>query len=178
MTTEKYTFRVEDAEGMQSAIDVLPQPEAPEIGKDYVLSVVNNTGEPVDSAEVTVDFSTMSDAAKYLTGASVEGANGYALTLDQDALAKGLVKITIQKEAKPQSLFARLFGARSTISYDYVSELGYLTIKIPADAAQDSTLKYTVTQGTYTISDGTGAVVYLLRYGAEDRADGGLSAQL
>lgn len=155
VTTEKYTFRVEDTEGMQSAIDVLPQPEPPEVGKDYVLSVVNNTGEAVVSAEVTVDFSTMGDAAKYLTGASVEGANGYALTLDQDALAKGLVKITIQKEAKPQSLFARLFGAQSTISYDYVSELGYLTIKIPADAAQDSTLKYTVTQGTYTIDNGT-----------------------
>ena len=155
VTTEKYTFRVEDTEGMQSAIDVLPQPEAPEIGKDYALSVVNNTGEAVVSAEVTVDFSAMGDAAKYLTGASVEGANGYELTLDQEALAKGLVKITIRKEVKPQSLFARLFSTQSTISYDYVSELGYLTIKIPADAAQDSTLKYTVTQGTYTIDNGT-----------------------
>ena len=155
VTTEKYTFRVEDTEGMQSAIDVLPQPEAPEVGKDYVLSVVNNTGEAVVSAEVTVDFSAMGDAAKYLTGASVESTDDYELTLDQDALAKGLVKITIQKKAAPQSLFARLFGARSTISYDYVSELGYLTIKIPEDAAQGSALKYTVTQGTYTIGDGT-----------------------
>ena len=50
---------------------------------------------------------------------------------------------------------ARLFGLQSTAEEDYVSELGYLTIKIPADAAQDSTLKYTVTQGTYTIADGT-----------------------
>lgn len=33
--------------------------------------------------------------------------------------------------------------------------MGYLTINIPADAAQDSKLKYTVTQGTYTIADGT-----------------------
>ncbi len=33
VTTETRTFRVEDAKGMQSAIDILPQPEPPEIGK-------------------------------------------------------------------------------------------------------------------------------------------------
>lgn len=154
VTTETRTFRVEDAEGQRSAIDVLPQPEAPEIGKEYSLCVVNNTGENVTEAEVTVDFSTMGDAAKYLEGATVEGVDGYKLTLDTNALrSKNQAKITIQK--KPASLMARLFGLQSVAEGDYVSELGYLTIKIPADAAQDSKLKYTVTQGTYTIADGT-----------------------
>ena len=154
VTTETRTFRVENQEGMRSAINVLSQPEAPEIGKEYSLCVVNNTGEDVTAAEVTVDFSTMGDAAKYLEGAKVEGVDGYELTLDANALSKNQAKITIQK--KPASLMARLFGLQSVAEGDYVSELGYLTIKIPADAAQDSKLKYTVTQGTYTIADGTG----------------------
>lgn len=153
VTTETRTFRVENQEGMRSAINVLSQPEAPEIGKEYSLCVVNNTGEDVTEAEVTVDFSTMGDAAKYLEGAKVEGVDGYELTLDANALSKNQAKITIQK--KPASLMARLFGLQSVAEGDYVSELGYLTIKIPADAAQDSKLKYTVTQGTYTIADGT-----------------------
>lgn len=154
VTTETRTFRVENQEGMRSAINVLSQPEAPEIGKEYSLCVVNNTGENVTEAEVTVDFSTMGDAAKYLEGAKVEGVDGYELTLDTNALlSKNQAKITIKK--KPASLMARLFGLQSVAEGDYVSELGYLTIKIPADAAQDSKLKYTVTQGTYTIADGT-----------------------
>ena len=153
VTTETRTFRVENQEGMRSAINVLSQPEAPEIGKEYSLCVVNNTGENVTEAEVTVDFSTMGNAAKYLKGAKVEGVDGYELTLDANALSKNQAKITIKK--KPASLMARLFGLQSVAEGDYVSELGYLTIKIPADAAQDSKLKYTVTQGTYTIADGT-----------------------
>ena len=153
VTTETRTFRVENQEGMRSAINVLSQPEAPEIGKEYSLCVVNNTGEDVTEAEVTVDFSTMGDAAKYLKGATVEGVDGYELTLDANVLSKNQAKIRIHK--KPASLMARLFGLQSVAEGDYVSELGYLTIKIPADAAQDSKLKYTVTQGTYTIADGT-----------------------
>lgn len=154
VTTETRTFRVENQEGMRSAINVLSQPEAPEIGKEYSLCVVNNTGENVTEAEVTVDFSTMGDAAKYLAGATVEGVDGYELTLDTNALlSKNQAKIKILK--KPASLMARLFGLQSVAEGDYVSELGYLTIRIPADAAQDSKLKYTITQGTYTIADGT-----------------------
>lgn len=153
VTTETRTFRVENQEGMRSAINVLSQPEAPEIGKEYSLCVVNNTGEDVTAAEVTVDFSTMGDAAKYLEGATVEGVDGYELTLDANARSKNQAKIKILK--KPASLMARLFGLQSVAEGDYVSELGYLTIKIPADAAQGSKLKYTVTQGTYTIADGT-----------------------
>ncbi|BCK77931.1 hypothetical protein MM35RIKEN_01230 [Vescimonas fastidiosa] len=147
VTTETRTFRVEDAEGQRSAIDVLPQPEAPEIGKEYALSIVNNTGEPVTKAEITVDFSTMGNAAKYLQDAIVESSDDYLLTLEK---TDRQAKITITRKSAQRSLLARLFGAD-----DYVSELGYLIINIPADAAQDSKLKYTVTQGSYTIADGT-----------------------
>ncbi len=147
VTTETRTFRVENQEGMRSAINVLSQPEAPEIGKEYALSIVNNTGEPVTKAEITVDFSTMGNAAKYLQDAIVESSDDYLLTLEK---TDKQAKITITRKSAQQSLLARLFGAD-----DYVSELGYLIINIPADAAQDSKLKYTVTQGTYTIADGT-----------------------
>ena len=152
VTEETRTFRVEDAKGQRSAIDVLPQPEAPEIGKEYALSIVNNTGEPVTKAEITVDFSTMGNATKYLQGATVENSDDYLLTLEK---TDKQAKITITRKPAQRSLLARLFGAESTVEYDYVSELGYLIINIPADAAEGDTLRYTVTKGNYTIDDGT-----------------------
>lgn len=152
VTEETRTFRVEDAKGQRSAIDVLPQPEAPEIGKEYALSIVNNTGEPVTSAEITVDFSTMGNAAKYLNGATVERSDDYLLTLEK---TDKQAKITITRKPAQRSLLARLFGAETAAEYDYVSELGYLIINIPADAAEGDTLRYTVTKGNYTIDDGT-----------------------
>lgn len=152
VTEETRTFRVEDAQGKRSAIDVLPQPEAPQIGKEYALSIVNNTGEPVTKAEITVDFSTMGNAAKYLEKATVEGSDEYELTLTK---TEKQAKITIERKQAQRSLLARLFGAESAVAYDYVSELGYLIINIPADAAEGDTLRYTVTKGNYTIDDGT-----------------------
>lgn len=152
VTEETRTFRVEDAKGQRSAIDVLPQPEAPEIGKEYALSIVNNTGEPVTKAEITVDFSTMGNAAKYLQGATVESSDDYLLTLEK---TDKQAKITIERKPTQRSLLARLFGAETAAEYDYVSELGYLIINIPADVAEGDTLRYTVTKGTYTIDDGT-----------------------
>lgn len=152
VTEETRTFRVEDAEGRRSAIDVLPQPEAPEIGKEYALSIVNNTGESVTSAEITVDFSTMGNAAKYLEKATVEGSDEYELILSK---TEKQAKITIKRETTQPSLLARLFGAEAAAAYDYVSELGYLVINIPADAAESDTLRYTVTKGSYTIDNGT-----------------------
>ena len=155
VTTETRTFRVEDAKGMQSAIDILPQPEPPEIGKEYVFAIVNNTGEPVTKAELTVDFRAMGNAAKYLAGAKVESlSSDYTLTLDQDALAKGLAKITVTKPQATQARRAMRTGVQDT-DYNYVSELGYLIITIPENAASDSKLKCTVTQGSYTVADGT-----------------------
>ena len=152
VTEETRTFRVEDAKGQRSAIDVLPQPEAPEIGKEYALSIVNNTGEAVTSAEITVDFSTMGNAAKYLEKATVEGSDEYELTLTK---TEKQAKITIERKLAQRSLLARLFGAETAAAYDYVSELGYLIINIPADAAEGDTLRYTVTKGNYTIDNGT-----------------------
>lgn len=154
VTTETRTFRVENTEGVRSAVDIVPQPEAPEIGKEYVFAIVNNTGETVTKAELTVDFSAMGNAAKYLTGAKVESLGNYNLTLDQNALAKGLAKITVTKQTV-QARRAMLTSAQDT-DYNYVSELGYLIIKIPENAASDSELRCTVTQGSYTVVDSSG----------------------
>ena len=156
VTTETRTFRVEDAKGMQSAIDILPQPEPPEIGKEYVFAIVNNTGESVTKAELTVDFRAMDNAAKYLAGAKVESlSSDYTLTLDQNALAKGLAKITVTKPQATQARRAMRTGVQDT-DYNYVSELGYLIITIPENAASDSVLKCTVTQGSYTVANDSG----------------------
>lgn len=153
VTTETRAFRVEDVQGKRSAIDILPQPEAPEIGKEYVFAIVNNTGETVKEAELTVDFRAMGNAAKYLKGAKAESlSSDYTLTLDQNALAKGLAKITVAKPHATQARRAMRAGAQDT-DYNYVSELGYLIINIPENAASDSELRCTVTQGSYTLGD-------------------------
>ena len=156
VTTETRTFLVEDAKGVRSAIDILPQPEPPEIGKEYTFAIVNNTGEDIAAAELTVDFSSMGNAAQYLADAVVESlSSDYTLTLDKNALAEGLAKITVTKPQATQARRAMLTSAQDT-DYNYVSELGYLIIKIPENAASDSELRCTVTQGSYTVADDTG----------------------
>lgn len=147
VTTESRSFLVEDTvSGIEAGIAVLPQPEAPEVGKKFSLWIVNQTGEHLESAELVIDM-----PAKYLAGAAVESLDSrYQLTLDESALSKGQAHITISKPA------VQTFSAQSA-SYDYVSEIGCLVLTMPADAATDASLKYTITKGDYTtvLSDGT-----------------------
>lgn len=145
VTTENRVFRVEDPVGIEAGIAVLPQPGAPEIGRDFTLWIVNQTGEDVTQADLTIDI-----PAKYLQGATVEAAGSdYEIKLDQAALAKGQAKIKIQKIVVVQSL------AAANYDYDYDSELGYLVIRIPEDAANDDSFAYTVSRGEYITTTGT-----------------------
>ncbi len=145
VTTENRTFRVEDPVGIEAGIAVLPQPGAPEIGRDFTLWIVNQTGEDVTQADLTIDI-----PAKYLQGATVEAAGSdYEIKLDRAALAKGQAKIKIQKIVVVQSL------AAADYDYDYDSELGYLIIHIPEDAANDDSFAYTVSRGEYITTTGT-----------------------
>ena len=146
VTTENRVFRVEDPVGTEAGIAVLPQPGAPEIGRDFTLWIVNQTGEDVTQANLTIDI-----PAKYLQGATVEAAgNDYEITLE-NLLAKGQAKITIRKKVVVQSLAA----ADYDYDYDYASELGYLIIHIPEDAANDDSFAYTVSRGEYITTTGT-----------------------
>ena len=144
VTTENRVFRVEDPVGTEAGIAVLPQPGAPEIGRDFTLWIVNQTGEDVTEANLTIDI-----PAKYLQGAAVEPAGSdYEITLE-NLLAKGQAKITIRKKVVVQSL------AAADYDYDYASELGYLIIRIPEDAANDDSFAYTVSRGEYITTTGT-----------------------
>ena len=145
VTTESRTFVVEDEVGTEAGIAVLPQPEAPEIGKEFALWIVNQTGEDLIKAELVIDL-----PAKYLQNAKVEALGDYKLTLDSSALGKGQARITIEK--KPAM---RLFSVQAA-SYDYASELGYLVITIPENAASDAELSYTVSKGDYTTMSADG----------------------
>lgn len=145
VTTESRTFVVEDEVGTEAGIAVLPQPEAPEIGKEFALWIVNQTGEDLIRAELVIDL-----PAKYLQNAKVEALGDYKLTLDSSALGKGQARITIEK--KPAM---RLFSVQAA-SYDYASELGYLVITIPENAASDAQLSYTVSKGDYTTMSADG----------------------
>ena len=82
VTTESRVFRVEDPVGTEAGIAVLPQPGAPEIGREFTLWIVNQTGEDVTQADLTIDI-----PAKYLEGADVKAAGSdYEIKLDQAAL--------------------------------------------------------------------------------------------
>ena len=146
VTTENRVFRVEDPVGTEAGIAVLPQPGAPEIGRDFTLWIVNQTGEDVTQADLTIDI-----PAKYLEGAEAKSfSDDYEVILDTAALAKGQAKIKIQKIVVVQSL------AAADYDYDYASELGYLIIRIPEDAANDDSFAYTVSRGEYTTMDKDG----------------------
>ena len=146
VTTESRVFRVEDPVGTEAGIAVLPQPGAPEIGREFTLWIVNQTGEDVTEASLAIDM-----PAKYLAGATVEAAGSdYDITLDQTALAKGQARITVTKK--------QLLTLQSldSAAYDYASELGYVIIRIPADAANEDYLAYTISRGEYTTVDQDG----------------------
>ena len=132
--------------GTEAGIAVLPQPGAPEIGREFTLWIVNQTGEDVTQADLTIDI-----PAKYLEGAEAESfSDDYEVILDTAAVAKGQAKITIRKKVVVQSL------AAADYDYDYASELGYLIIHIPEDAANDDSFAYTVSRGEYTTMDKDG----------------------
>lgn len=149
VTTETRTFRVEDAQGKEAAIDIHPQPEKPVIGKDYLFAIVNRTGETIVSAQLTLDFSAMPGAADYLANATVKARGNYTIDLKVDK-EKGLVTITINQIVMVTSL------ADAQSANDYVSELGYLIFTIPENTAAGSELKCAVAQGSYTVLDDSG----------------------
>ena len=144
-TTDRRSFLVEDEIGTEAGIAVLPQPEQPEVGKEYALWIVNQTGETLKEADLVIDM-----PSRYLTGAKIEELGSYTLTLDPDALAKGQAKIHISPKPSVQT-----FAAQS-VFYEYESEIGMLVLTMPEDASSDSQLKYTITKGEYTTIDQSG----------------------
>ena len=149
VTTENRVFRVEDPVGIEAGIAVLPQPGAPEIGRDFTLWIVNQTGEDVTQADLTIDI-----PAKYLQGATVESFDPDHYTVrfldtNEQRLAKGQARIKVEKVQQAET---RSLGAAD---YDYASELGYLVIRIPEDAANDDSFAYTVSRGEYITTTGT-----------------------
>lgn len=144
-TTDRRSFLVEDEIGTEAGIAVLPQPEQPEVGKEYALWIVNQTGETLKEADLVIDI-----PSRYLTGAKIEELGSYTLTLDPDALAKGQAKIHISPKPSVQ-----MFAAQS-VFYEYESEIGMLVLTMPEDASSDSQLKYTITKGEYTTIDQSG----------------------
>ena len=150
VTTETRTFRVEDAQGKEAAIDIHPQPEKPVIGKDYLFAIVNRTGETIVSAQLTLDFSAMPGAADYLANVTVKARGNYEIKLEKNP-EKGFVTITINQIVMVTSL------ADAQSANDYVSELGYLIFTIPENTAAGSELKCTVTQGSYTVLNDSGS---------------------
>ena len=131
VTTGSYPFTVNDENGENSAVSVVPADEAasPVIGKDYTLNIVNNGMFKISSVRISLEI--QSDYAEAWSVSFTEGYEGSAV-YDKDTGC-----IVISANAKE--------GAELT---DNV--IASVSLSIPEDAAKGDQLKYAVSSGVYT----------------------------
>ena len=131
VTTGSYPFTVNDENGENSAVSVVPADEAasPVIGKDYTLNIVNNGMFKISSVRISLEI--QSDYAEAWSVSFTEGYEGSAV-YDKDTGC-----IVISADAKE--------GAELT---DKV--IASVSLSIPEDAAKGDQLKYAVSSGVYT----------------------------
>ncbi len=131
VTTGSYPFTVNDENGENSAVSVVPADEAasPVIGKDYTLNIVNNGMFKISSVRISLEI--QSDYAEAWSVSFNEGYEGSAV-YDKDTGC-----IVISADAKE--------GAELT---DKV--IASVSLSIPEDAAKGDQLRYAVSSGVYT----------------------------
>ena len=131
VTTGSYPFTVNDENGENSAVSIVPADEAasPVIGKDYTLNIVNNGMFKISSVRISLEI--QSNYAEAWSVSFTEGYEGSAV-YDKDTGC-----IVISADAKE--------GAELT---DKV--IAAVSLSIPEDAAKGDQLKYAVSSGVYT----------------------------
>ncbi|MGM9592265.1 MAG: phosphodiester glycosidase family protein [Oscillospiraceae bacterium] len=131
VTTGSYPFTVNDENGENSAVSIVPADEAasPVIGKDYTLNIVNNGMFKISSVRISLEI--QSNYAEAWSVSFTEGYEGSAV-YDKDTGC-----IVISADAKE--------GAELT---DKV--IASVSLSIPEDAAKGDQLKYAVSSGVYT----------------------------
>ena len=131
VTTGSYPFTVNDENGENSAVSIVPADEAasPVIGKDYTLNIVNNGIFKISSVRISLEI--QSNYAEAWSVSFTEGYEGSAV-YDKDTGC-----IVISADAKE--------GAELT---DKV--IASVSLSIPEDAAKGDQLKYAVSSGVYT----------------------------
>ena len=136
VTTGSYHFTVNDENGENSAVSVVPADEAasPVIGQKYALNVVNNGLVSIENVRISLEISPI-----YAEAFSVSFAEGYEGSAVYDK-ASGC--IIINASAKE--------GAEIKDSV-----IATVTFDIPEDAANGSQFKYAIASGVYTNANET-----------------------
>ena len=136
VTTGSYHFTVNDENGENSAVSIVPADAAasPVIGQKYALNVVNNGLLSIENVRISLEISPT-----YAEAFSVSFAEGYEGSAVYDK-ASGC--IIINASAKE--------GAEIKDSV-----IATVTFDIPEDAANGSQFKYAIASGVYTDANET-----------------------
>ena len=136
VTTGSYHFTVNDENGENSAVSIVPADAAasPVIGQKYALNVVNNGLLSIENVRISLEISPT-----YAEAFSVSFAEGYEGSAVYDK-ASGC--IIINASAKE--------GAEIKDSV-----IATVTFDIPEDAANGSRFKYAIASGVYTDANET-----------------------
>lgn len=128
------TITINDDAGQDALVGLKPQTGAPQINKPYSINIISKTGQPIDTAEISLKL-----YEKYLDRVTVMAGTGYSVSAEKDTQNK-LVKISITKTAE-----------------DVVrgSVLANVAIAIPGDANANDTLVFSVPSGRYEEAGGT-----------------------
>ena len=154
VTTNSYDFTVQDPEGADPVVRVVPNSDTPMVGQEFSLSILGSAD--VKTADVTIDL-----PSDYAANYEVVPGAGYTA---EATMANNQVTIHIEKAEDPDAV------------YSDENTLATLVLKVPEDAAEGANLRYTVSMGTYTTAGGETATFSAPEAALELAADYQLSS--
>lgn len=128
------TIVINDDAGQNALVGIEPQMGNPEINKKYSIDIVSKTGQPIDSATLSVKL-----YQKYLDKVEIVSGAGYEVTKTVDTENK-LVNVTITKTSEEVN--------RGNI-------LATINVGIPGDTGKEEYFVFSVPKAKYIEAGGT-----------------------
>lgn len=127
------TIRINDDAGTDALVGLRAQEAAPQINRPYQIDIISKTGQPIDTAEVSLKL-----YETYLDKVAVTPGSGYSANFEKDAQNK-LIKISISKTAEDVE--------RNEV-------LAKVSINIPGEASSNENLVFSIPSGRYEEAGG------------------------
>lgn len=134
LTETTRTITVNDDAGEDALVGLEPQEDAPQINKSYNIDIVSKTGQPVESADISLKL-----YEKYLDLVDIVPGAGYVVSMDKDTINK-LINIGITKDPAATS-FGRVMAS--------------VSVAIPSNETKEGMLVFSVPSGRYVEAGGT-----------------------
>lgn len=132
-TVATRTIRINDDAGTDALVGLRAQEAAPQINRPYQIDIISKTGQPIDTAEVSLKL-----YETYLDKVAVTPGSGYSANFEKDAQNK-LIKISISKTAEDVE--------RNEV-------LAKVSINIPGEASSNENLVFSIPSGRYEEAGG------------------------